>query len=465
MKKPGAFPLLHYQHQVYSHSSSLRQKGNAQAGHIIRTTLISRFLGDIPRFSELAHKQRSQATNHISRRCNDLFGSNTTDKERQRKPPKPAQTAMLCSHACRHSQRILPYIRPRTRLISDLGLRSRLPPDSSPQFDTDNAPSVSDREWEIRTGRAVFVLQNTLPRFFETGLITSVDTVTGIPDDPPSSMGIVGDVLRLPISSTSTLKHSISPGKSDTKPPDNHYEAIYSPKIRLSYTPPVALPIPFPKTLSIEGLPLYIASSTFIRHTLKALYTDLRVEVNKFVVYNPNSGSPPSPGGFFTGSSSGHDFFATLAHPSRELNNLGGQMVSGGKTGEEPAGNELNRHGEKKRRVIREKSVLVGLKVHGVARVSGAPIQWDVTSTYSFSPLSGFILTHVINSIHPEPHQAVYDSLRSNLGKVFGWETGAPTGFPRPANMNVQPATGTTGCMDAEGHDRHCGDGSGRRGK
>jgi len=27
---------------------------------------------------------------------------------------------------------------------------------------------------------------------------------------------------------------------------------------------------------------------------------------------------------------------------------------------------------------------------------------------------------HTIDSIHPEPHQAVYDALRSSLGNVFG---------------------------------------------
>ena len=42
------------------------------------------------------------------------------------------------------------------------------------------------------------------------------------------------------------------------------------------------------------------------------------------------------------------------------------------------------------------------------------------TSTYSFSPNSGLINNHVVNSIYPAPHQAVYDSLRLSLGKIFG---------------------------------------------
>jgi hypothetical protein len=45
-------------------------------------------------------------------------------------------------------------------------------------------------------------------------------------------------------------------------------------------------------------------------------------------------------------------------------------------------------------------------------------------STYTFSPITGLIHEHVVNSIHPAPHQAVYDSLRLSLGKLLGLEWG-----------------------------------------
>ncbi|KAK2462769.1 hypothetical protein APHAL10511_005160 [Amanita phalloides] len=319
--------------------------------------------------------------------------------------------------------------------MSNLGLRSRLPPDSQPQFDPDGVSRVSDQEWEIR--RAIYVLQNTFSHFFETGLVTSIDTTTGAPDEPSSSTGIVGGALKLPISSISSSSSSRNSGR---------HEAIYSPKIRLSYTPPVALPAPFPKTISIEGLPLYIASSTFVRHTLKALYTDLRVEIDKFVVHT--SGPGRSPPGFFTGSVPGRDFAtAVLAYPNRELNSLSSQS-------EQSLRHGLEKHTERRTPLVREKSLLIGLKVVGTARVSGASNQWDVVSTYTFSPLSGLILTHVIDSIHPAPHQAVYDSLRSNLGKVFGWN-GAPAGLPRPAEVHPAPAVcrGTHGGRRRDGNE------------
>lgn len=58
--------------------------------------------------------------------------------------------AMLCSPPWRPLIRRVGH---HARLISDLGLRAKLPPDSQPQFDhEDDVPRVSDQEWEIRTG-------------------------------------------------------------------------------------------------------------------------------------------------------------------------------------------------------------------------------------------------------------------------------------------------------------------------
>lgn len=56
-------------------------------------------------------------------------------------------------------------------------------------------------------------------------------------------------------------------------------------------------------------------------------------------------------------------------------------------------------------------------------------------STYTFSPNTGLIYRHVINSIHPAPHQAVYDALRSSLGSVFGYG---------PAGAGAAVSCGTT---------------------
>ena len=138
---------------------------------------------------------------------------------------------------------------------SELGLRSQRPPDSLPDPRKDST-DVSDQEWEIRTGkrvllirrltwthnpfdyigRAIFVIQETLPNFFTSGLITSIDETTGSPHPSPSTSN--------PSGNTNFLEHYVV---------ENIDECIYSPNIRLSYTPPVALPAPFPKTLHVEG--------------------------------------------------------------------------------------------------------------------------------------------------------------------------------------------------------------------
>ena len=145
---------------------------------------------------------------------------------------------------------------------SGLGLRSQRPPDSLPDPKQETPPEVPDQEWEIRTGRqvlligrltwtqipidslgrAIFVIQETLPDFFTSGLITSIDKTTGSPHPSPSTFN--------PSADTNFLEHYII---------EDIDECIYSPNIRLSYTPPVALPAPFPKTLRVEGISNSIA--------------------------------------------------------------------------------------------------------------------------------------------------------------------------------------------------------------
>lgn len=214
---------------------------------------------------------------------------------------------------------------------------------------------ISDSEWQIRTGRAIYILQQTLPDFFDVGLVSSIDPIK-------------------------------TPALIDSRESDSlEVESIYSPKVRLTYTPPVALPSPFPRTLGLEGLPLYLASSVFIRHTMRTLYSDLRVELCKVAVQG--SPSAHSEGG----SHSNHQ---------------------------------------------RDKSLLIGLDVYGTTRVSGGVGQWQIDSTYSFSPISGLIQTHTINSIHPAPHQAAYDALRASLSSVFGLGGPGP-GDIRPGEVRA----------------------------
>ena len=55
---------------------------------------------------------------------------------------------------------------------------------------------------------------------------------------------------------------------------------------------------------------------------------------------------------------------------------------------------------------------------------------YDRNSTYTFSPITGLIHIHTINSIHPAPHQAAYDALRSSLERVLGLAGG---GVAQPA--------------------------------
>ncbi|EIN04671.1 hypothetical protein PUNSTDRAFT_55396 [Punctularia strigosozonata HHB-11173 SS5] len=233
---------------------------------------------------------------------------------------------------------------------------------------------LPDAEWEIKTGRAIYILQQTLPEFFQTGLVATLDRgVLDVNNHPPSSNGLI----------SATFLHTTY-GKS--------MATLYAPNIRLSYHPPVTLPVPGMngKMMQIEGLPLYVSSSVFVRTTMKALYNDLEVTLKRMRVTNgpePDvSGTeqtPPAPDG---------DRQLIKKHP-------------------------------------REKSVFISLGVTGTARVSGARSEWEVNSTYEFSPYTGLIQSHVVNSIQPAPHHKVYDALRSALeGLGFGLRGGQGAG-------------------------------------
>ncbi|OSD07683.1 hypothetical protein PYCCODRAFT_1429912 [Trametes coccinea BRFM310] len=214
---------------------------------------------------------------------------------------------------------------------------------------------LSDQEWEIRTGRAIYVLQQTLPSFFSTGLVSSVDTSPAI--------------SRPSVALTS---------------PDDDDTSIYSPNIRLVYRPPTPFPPPFPRTLHVEGLSLYLASSAILRHTLNALYTDLYVELQRVRVHGPRSSSTSG-------------LSADRPDPDDPVDGPRQQ----GKT-----------------RSIREKSLFIGLTVRGINRVSKAESSWAVNQTYTFSPVTGLIHLHNIDSIHPAPHQAFFDALQAALSKI-----------------------------------------------
>lgn len=178
-------------------------------------------------------------------------------------------------------------------------------------------------------GRAIYVLQETLPDFFRTGLITSVDKATGTP--------------RIPVS---TFTHSANINFLESHVINKDEEPLYSPNIRLSYTPPVELPSPFPKTFQVEGasdshlclwifhqveppigLQMYLATCGLTRHTMNALYSDLVIRNVKLVTNTPT--------------------------PARSS-------------------------GSQKRRISREKSILLRSIVTGTARVSGKRGEWEM---------------------------------------------------------------------------------------
>ncbi|GJJ13037.1 hypothetical protein Clacol_007286 [Clathrus columnatus] len=229
---------------------------------------------------------------------------------------------------------------PTTQLLRNLRNSKRQytttqsPLPRTPVGDSDSKV-VSDHEYNIRLGRATYTLETTLPTFFQTGLVSIAE-----PDDEVSLL-------------SGTRKAGKPLQVEDVS------ESIYASNIRLSYTPPTAfsLPAAFPRTLQVEGLPLYHASAAFIRHTLSAFNMDLGLSLCKLTIRS-----------------------------------LG----------------------------ARDRQIEVRTIISGKSRLSGALNEWDVHSTYTLSPQSGLIDLHVVESIQPAPHITFLDGLRGTLARLAG---------------------------------------------
>ncbi|CAE6430223.1 unnamed protein product [Rhizoctonia solani] len=151
-------------------------------------------------------------------------------------------------------------------------------------------------------------------------------------------------------------------------------DLIYARNIRFRYAPPGDEGV-FPRVLQIEGLPLYFTSAAVVRTSLNALYSDMHVALNSVEV---------------------------LTHGARE------------------------------------REIKIGFTVGGSSRVGGGKAEWDILGTYRFSPTSGLINQHDVNSIHPAPHSTVYNAFQRSLEKL-GLATPQPV--PRVDIRKTNPST------------------------
>lgn len=165
------------------------------------------------------------------------------------------------------------------------------------------------------------------------------------------------------------------------------------------------------------GLPLYVASSVFVRATLGTLYTDLDVTIHKTFIRSGTSGSSPD----------------ATSIPSAPT-------IDPPIPSHAPQRNAID---EDQRWSRRQLSVIIGLLVSGKSRLalSESKAEWDVyvqlsplpricyfefgplnlsfrECTYTFSPRSGLVILHTVNSIHPAPSETVYQAFQKALSKL-----------------------------------------------
>jgi hypothetical protein len=97
----------------------------------------------------------------------------------------------------------------------------------------------------LLTGRAIYILTQTLPQFFETGLVDSVDLQRPVP------------VTSSLLSTSSWNGYAGNSRIDDSGELNDESTSIYASNIRLEYTPPMTLPPPFPRMFWAQGEYLY----------------------------------------------------------------------------------------------------------------------------------------------------------------------------------------------------------------
>lgn len=339
---------------------------------------------------------------------------------------------MLSLYRHHHHHRLFISISRARRRAASTALAAAPTPHDDYNYEHEPEPddqTLSDAEWDARAGAAIDTLTRTLPHFLEQGLRTRTD------------------------SSLSSLTSLTGFAKSrDAAPSDDEKgEQIYDSRVRLSYTPPAELPAPLPRTLHVDGehfstgaarraarrarvdafarrdvmhgarpsrlvsnstnttlpgLPLYLASSMLLRHSLHALYTPLTLTVTSVRV---SSTRPPGSG---------------PSIPSLPPSHRPGESA------------------KHERAYERQKSLTVGFDIDGRGRVGGGKAHWEIRSTYHFHPMHAriyryvfpFLLLlvlppstllisydrHVVDSIVPAPSSGVFDLLRGVLDGVGG---------------------------------------------
>ena len=168
------------------------------------------------------------------------------------------------------------------------------------------------------------------------------------------------------------------------------------------------------------GLPLYVASSVFVRHAMIALYTDLAVAMHKVKIHSspPSSSSPPPSSSPLSEGSS-----PTPTPPPQSLP-------------ESPP----NKSRVQQKNLNRERSITIGLLVSGSGRLglSTERAEWDVYASLSF-PLLPFLSPLFSLTDNPSPHTE-HQHTPSAQPQAASSSTPSTPSTPLPPKQSTPPS-------------------------
>ncbi|KAL9931572.1 hypothetical protein V8E36_009569 [Tilletia maclaganii] len=292
---------------------------------------------------------------------------------------------------------------------------------------------LSEHEYQVRIGRAIQLLRNTLPDFMNIGLADYPEPTTPkiLPLDPLA-------LVRL----APTLRRSRRPHYLEHLDDDQSLGSVYHPDVLFEFMPslaptasedaetsshaindsasasaagPSSSKLPSQSAISqdeLEGKPsfsfsgrtLYLASAQVLRHALSAIFTNPQVSLDRLHLVRGSRSRAEASGAEGGGRTSSWDDDSPPAFPG----STGADADGGGGGGGCAVDDEL----------------IARLTFSGETRVMHQPHEYTVLFRYTLDRATGQIVRHRVERIQPEVGRSLW------TGLSLAWFRLAPHMYP-----------------------------------
>ncbi|CAO1638116.1 unnamed protein product [Parajaminaea phylloscopi] len=285
------------------------------------------------------------------------------------------------------------------------------PGSASPEPSKHTHP-VSDREFDVRLGRAVSLLRATLDDFMRIGLVdydstnvanSASSSGIGVPSLDRLGLGAIVQAFAARMSAKEKHRAEIPPFlRTDSDCP------VYHPHIVFKFRPPIPTPsssMSEPSDSSADstlvtfsGRTMYFGSAHILRHALSALFSSTNICIERAHLQRGHDEAHAHDGSVGTAATQSSQSQAGI--PSR-----------------------------------RQATLVLRLTFSGVVRVTQQMHEYTVIFRYQFDPDTGMIIEHKVDRIEPAPGKKIWAGLSAAFARLAGFQ-------PQPEPQRPGAASG-----------------------